>query len=307
MAELSYPAHLLEVLVIDDRSTDRTQAVIRRYADAYPNFKLIVAVRGAEHLRGKADAMAQGIDVAKGDILLFTDADCVVPRAWVEETVKYYIDETIGIVGGFTSIQSRRSFECMQALDWYVLFSVAAATTRLNMPVTAVGNNLSVRRKAYDAVGGYRRIPFSVTEDYALFHAITRGTDYRARFPLDKAAAVQSGACGTLRELYHQKKRWFTGGRSMDAKSMLLFSVAFFMNVMFLLNILLAWSPLVLVPLLLRVAVDMIMTFPTLFAFRRWKLLLCFPLYELYYFTYVTIYPLIVIAGREIVWKDRAL
>ncbi len=156
ISRLTYPRDLLEVIVINDRSTDATPAIIEDYAGRFPVIRTVHATPGTGHLMGKTNAVAQGIAASTGEILLMTDADCAVPPAWVEETVKYYTDETIGLVPGFTAIRYKNLFEAIQTMDWFVLFSVASATTRLGIPVTAVGTNFTVRRAAYDAVGRIR-------------------------------------------------------------------------------------------------------------------------------------------------------
>lgn len=307
MARLTYPPELLEIVVVDDRSVDSTHSIVNKYARICPRISVVTATPEEGNLRGKTNAVTRGIEASTGEIILFTDADCTVPKNWVEETVKYYVDDRVGIVAGFTSLEARHWFGAMQAIDWFMLFSVAAAMIRLRFPVTAVGNNLSVRRSAYNAVGGYRAIPFSVTEDYALFHAITSGTDYTARFPMDPATMVHSQPCWTWKDLYLQKKRWFTGGRDMGFKNFVIFSLSYITNVVILLGILLTGSTLGWGALVLKSAMDLVLVLPALRAFRRWPLLLNFPLFELYYFFYVLYYPPRVLMGRTVIWKERAL
>jgi len=263
ISRLSYPPHLLDVVFVDDRSTDSTHAIIQEFAQSHPHCRVIVAAEGSEHLRGKSNAVVQGIESSKGEFLLFTDADCVVPEYWVEETVGQYEDDTVGLVAGFTSLRPRSWFESMQALDWFFLYSVAAGVLRLNFPVTAVGNNLSVRRKAYDHVGGFRKIPFSVTEDYALFHAITSDGTYTARFALNEATLVESHGCETWAQLYRQKKRWFVGGRDMHASRLLVFGVAYLFNVLLLYAMLAPGVSFPWVALTLKVVPDFFMTLPS--------------------------------------------
>lgn len=305
IVRLSYPPHLLEVLIVDDQSTDSTAQLVQGYCHEHPQIRLVTTKAGTGNLRGKTNAVAQGIDASSGEILMFTDADCVVPTQWVEETVKYYGDASVGVVAGFTQLRSRNWFEAIQALDWFVLFSVAAATVRLKYPVTAVGNNLSVRRSAYDKVGGFRKIPFSVTEDYALFHAITRDGAFRARFPLDPSTLVESEPCGNWKELFRQKKRWFTGGKGMDIKSLLIFTIPYGLNLALLAN--LVWNPsLILVAAFLtKILVDVIITLPSVVTFRQWHLLRHFLSFEIYYIWYVLFFPLVVIVGKDLVWKER--
>ena len=307
ITKLTYPKPLLEVIVIDDRSTDGTHSIVSEFVAKHSYVKMLVADQEQGHLRGKTNAITKGIEASGGEVLLFTDADCTVPQHWVEEVVKYYDNPDVGIVAGFTSLRSRGWFESMQALDWFSLFSVAAAAIRMKRPVTAIGNNLSVRRVAYDAVGGYRKIPFNVTEDYALFHAVTSQTLFKPKFPLDETTLVESNPCRTSGELYRQKKRWFTGGRSMSLKSMLIFLAAYVLNCLLLVFPFLGDLRLLLIPVSLKLAADLALLASALTRFRRWGLLRYLFQYELYYMFYVLIFPLIVLPGRTVVWKDREL
>jgi 1,2-diacylglycerol 3-beta-glucosyltransferase len=306
IAHLRYPRELLEVILVNDRSTDGTAAIVREYAARLSFLKLLNAGPAGGHLDGKANALSQGIAISTGDIIMMTDADCAVPAGWVDETVKYYTDDSVGIVPGFTAIRATRLFEAMQTLDWFALFSVAAGSNRLGFPITAVGNNLSVRKAAYDAVGGYEGIPFSITEDYALFHAVTATTPYKARFPLDPSALVESEPCTTWRDLYRQRQRWFTGGRNMNIQSIAVFGTAWLFHACIIAGLILYPLSSVLVPIGLKLFVDFALCLPALFTFRRWELLPAFPVYEFYYFLYVLIFPVIVLTGGTVVWKERS-
>lgn len=306
VVRLRYPRELLEVILVNDRSTDATADIVREYSARCPFLRLVNARPGAGQLKGKANALSQGIAVATGEIILMTDADCAVPPGWIDETVKYYVDDTVGIVPGFTAIRASKLFEAIQTLDWFALFSVAAGANRLGFPVTAVGNNLSVRRAAYDAVGGYESIPFSITEDYALFHAVTATTKYRACFPLDPETLVVSEPCPGWRDLYRQRKRWFSGGRDMNFQSIAMFGAAWLLHAGLIAGLAVASGPLVWTAAAIKIGVDFLLCIPSLFTFKRWDLLPAFPVYEIYYFLYVLIFPVIVLARGDVVWKERS-
>jgi len=305
LVAIDYPRELLDVIIADDRSTDGTPEIVSRFTRDNKHIRLLHIGAESELPPGKTNAVTCGADVATGDILMFTDADCVVPPTWVRDTVKYYADPRVGAVAGFTSLIGRPLMEQMQAMDWFVLFSVAAATTRVGFPVTAVGTNLSVRKQAYDSVGGYRKIPFSVTEDYALYHAVTATGGWKARFPMDPGTLVQSLPCHTLGQLFGQKRRWFTGGRGMDIKSLLIFAIPYIYNALILAGVFLApwWA--VGPAIAVKLGVDFVLCLPATMKFRRSALLLVYPLFELYYYTYVLIFPPLVLFGNRITWKDR--
>jgi cellulose synthase/poly-beta-1,6-N-acetylglucosamine synthase-like glycosyltransferase len=100
----------------------------------------------------------------------------------------------------------------MEALDWTYLMTAAAVLTERVRPATGMGNNMGIRREAYEEVGGYHGVRFSVTEDHALFHAVTTRTGWKARFPLLPELAVQTLPLPRLRDVYGQRRRWARGG-----------------------------------------------------------------------------------------------
>lgn len=305
LAHIEYPDYLLEIILVDDQSEDGTARIIDEFAAQSTLIRHVTAQRGEKNLQGKANAVAQGVDVATGDVLMFTDADCTVPPTWVSDTVKYFSNESIGIVAGYTSLRARGVFQSIQSLDWFFLVTVAAATIGLRFPVTAVGTNFSVRRKAYDEVGGYNNISFSVTEDYALFHAITSRTRFRACLPSDEATLVESEPCSTLFQLFRQKLRWFRGGKDMSFPKLLLYSVSYAFHSLLCVAIFSQHWPAVSVALLLKLSCDFILLYPTIKRFKTRKLMKFFPMFELYYSAYILIFPILVILGLPIQWKDR--
>lgn len=304
---LDYPVGKLEIIIVDDGSTDDTADRVRGYIPSHPHISLVMAGIPQDHLHGKANALAQGVDHSKGEILAFTDADCTVPTGWVKGLLKHYKTHQTGVVAGFTLLSGKSMFAKVQAIDWLCLFTLASGILKMGFPITAVGNNLSVRKSAYQRVGGFHRIPFSVTEDQALFQAITSSGEYVAEFPLNPDAVVESRPCTTVGDLFKQKQRWFLGGREMDWKRLGAFGIAYALHVFLLLGLMSgSWSALT-GALLMKTTADLILLLPTISAFRKWNLLWAFPLFEIYYICYVVAFPPLVAAGGTVEWKGRTL
>lgn len=306
LVNIEYPKEKLEVAVVNDHSTDRTLDIMRTFACQHPSLLVLEAGPEQGNLRGKTNAVAFGIENTRGSILMFTDADCTVSPTWVRETVKYF-DERIGIVGGFTILESTRMFEGIQSLDWVFLFGLASATAGWNIPLTAIGNNLAVRRDAYSSVGGYRKIPFSVTEDYSLVQAILQNSDYGIRFPIDPKAVVASKPCQNWNELFRQKQRWGVGGLDMVLRGMVIMAVGWLFRSMLFVGLFTADLPVVGVTAASICLMELQFLWKPLKKFRRTFLLKDFVLFEIYFSCYVLIIPFVAVFSRRILWKERKL
>ena len=98
LLDLTYPRDKMELLVVDNNSRDDTRVIIESFA---PRVQYL-----HEKKRGPAAARNCGIAHAHGDIIAFTDADCIVERDWLTELVQPLANEHVGIVGG--AIRSTR-------------------------------------------------------------------------------------------------------------------------------------------------------------------------------------------------------
>ena len=233
--KLVYPEEKLEIIISDGHSTDATVQIVDDFIRSKKKFKGISANPEKENLKGKANAINSAIKSTEAEIILTTDADCEVDPLWVKTICSYYTEDT-GIVNGFTTQTAYNGFSGMQALDFVYLLIIASGTINLNRPISCIGNNMSYRRKAYLETGGYEKLPFSVTEDFNLLMAISRLNKYRIIFPLDKNALVTSLPCTSIKELYHQKKRWGVGGLGVPLRGFIIMSFGLIVNVCMLLS-----------------------------------------------------------------------
>ena len=233
--KLVYPEGKLEIILVDDKSTDDTGKIIDEFISGKNKFKKIVTQKEIGKLIGKMNALANAIDMAKGEIILTTDADCEVNPKWAYTIASYY-QKDVAIVNGFTSQLAFDNFSGMQSIDFIYLLFVASGTINIGMPITCIGNNMSYRKKAYDEVGGYENLPFSVTEDFTLLNAIYKLKKYKLIYPLDKEALITSLPCKSFESLYKQKKRWSVGGLGVPFYGYLVMAWGFLTNLCVLLT-----------------------------------------------------------------------
>ena len=97
--------NIIEFLIVDDNSDDDTKRIISKYSDLDSRFVLLSSNEGKKNLNHKKRALDAGIRKAKGEILLFTDADCQVPNNWSKLiSSKYFKD--IHYVVGYSEVPS---------------------------------------------------------------------------------------------------------------------------------------------------------------------------------------------------------
>jgi 1,2-diacylglycerol 3-beta-glucosyltransferase len=303
LARQTYDASRFEIIVVDDGSTDDTAAVCGRFASHNPSVKLIRAHEDA-HLGGKANALAQGIDAATGEIILITDADCLVPPAWIERTAQRYADD-VGLIGGVTLQSASNAFEGMQSLDWAFILGTAAASAGLGNPLGSIGNNLSFRKAAYDQIGGYRKIKFSVTEDYTVVQAIIATKKWRYLYPLDPKHLVVSKPCPDFSSLIRQKHRWGKGGLDMKFSGFVIMTIGFLTHIAPFMA--LYWGELALasLSLALKFSADYVFLYRLLKRLDRTEELRWFIWFEIYFLLYVVALPFLVFFGGKVKWKGR--
>jgi cellulose synthase/poly-beta-1,6-N-acetylglucosamine synthase-like glycosyltransferase len=209
IAKLNYPAHLLEVLIGDDNSEDNTRQVVEKLIQDKPNFKLIQISDKLGSAKGKSNVLAHLTRLATSDYFFITDADIAVPENWILAMLAR-VTNRIGIVTGITTVSDHRFFSRMQGLDWLNALGLIQVVSDRNLPVTTMGNNMLVTRKAYESTGGYENFPFSITEDIQLFNEVlNQGFGFKNVY--QKETLAISLPAKSLPDLLQQRKRWLKG------------------------------------------------------------------------------------------------
>ena len=207
---LDYPAAQLEILVGDDGSTDGTRAVAEAALAGFEgSFRVLTITENLGLARGKANVLAQLAHLATADYLFITDADIALPSTWVTAMLAHAAPG-VGTITGLTVVAGPGLLARLQSLDWLLSLGLIQVGSEAGQPMTAMGNNMLITRAAYQATGGYEALPFSVTEDFALFEAVNgHGFGFRQLF--EPAVRAVSLPIGSWPALVRQRLRWLRG------------------------------------------------------------------------------------------------
>ncbi len=166
----------LEVLVLDDGSTDRTRELTESLQDSR-----LRVISGAgeppEGWLGKPYACQQLGDAASGEILVFLDADVVLSASGLAATVAALAD--LDLVSPYPQQQAvswlERLVQPLLQWTWLTFLPLRLAETSSH-PLLAAANGqlIAVRRSAYDRAGGHAAVRGEVIEDVALLRAVKR-------------------------------------------------------------------------------------------------------------------------------------
>lgn len=169
----------LQVVVVDDRSTDRTGEILRALAREDPRLTVVTGDDPPEGWLGKPHALWLGWQAADGEMILFADADVRYDPRALREAVAVTEDRGFDLLTFFPRFEMRGFWEnvLLPYLSVGVFLGVGFVATLRQFRGLALGAGVGnlVRRRAYDAVGGHAALRDSVVDDVHLAIAVKRG------------------------------------------------------------------------------------------------------------------------------------
>jgi chlorobactene glucosyltransferase len=184
LLDQQYPR--FEVIVVDDRSTDRTSEILERLRTADGRLRVVHGGPLPEGWIGKPWALHQGMRATSGDWLLFTDADTEHEPLACASAVRYAVDNGLG----FLSLLPTQRFETLServllpTILFMILFGIGSLDAindpkRIDVAIFN-GQYLLCERRALEAIGGHERVRASMAEDYDLARIIKRDGRFRS-------------------------------------------------------------------------------------------------------------------------------
>jgi len=169
----------LELLVLDDRSTDETAAIVERLAAEDARLRLVPGEPLPEGWYGKPWACLQGYRAARGDLLLFTDADTRHEPELLARAVGALRAERADLVTVAPRQRCETFWERLVMPQIWLLLGVRYHPSRVNRArrerdVIANGQFILMPRESYEAVGTHEVVRHEVAEDLALAQAFHR-------------------------------------------------------------------------------------------------------------------------------------
>lgn len=259
-----YPPALFEIIIIDDHSTDQTVARIQTIADQ--RIKLLSLSDHINEKEGKSfkkKAIELGIAKAQGQLILNTDADCIVQDSWLLHFAAMYQEKQVRFIAAPVNFhQEQSTFEYFQSLDFMGMMAVSGAGIQLNLMNMCNGANLAYERKTFFEVDGFKGIDnLASGDDILLMQKIAKRFPQEIAYLKNIKATTYTKAISDLSGFIQQRIRWATkSGAYPEPGAIIMLAIVF----LFCINILLGFflipllGILLLIPLILQIGIKII-------------------------------------------------
>lgn len=300
----------LEVIVVDDHSTDDTSAKISNFEFQISNLKALI-LKLPENEFGKKVAITKAISISKGDIIVCTDADCEFGENWLTSmTTPFQVPEIKMVTGPVMFFEKKGFWNQLMQLEFLSLIGIGAGCIKNGYPTMCNGANIAYRKSAFMEVNGFEgneHIPSG--DDEFLMHKIFKKYKGGILFIKNHDAIVYTEPPQSFNEFINQRIRWGSkAGHYKSIKSKLLPAFMFFFNVLLFLTPILFFigMPWTLIAALClgKLAVEIVFFVSILPFFRSSKILdLVIPV-QVFHVVYISVIGVLSVV-KGYTWKGR--
>ncbi len=198
-----------EVILVNDYSDDNSLELAKSLISNTQNFKVI----NNKYKQGKKNALKTGIEESKNEILVFTDADCIPNKEWLQTIIKHFDDDT-QIVYGFSPFLTGKSF-INKICRYENLFTsiLMKSFHNLEFPYMSFGRNFSYRKSLFYKLGEFKEIEHSISGDDDLFFQLAIKYKAKAKLMTEPESIVFSKCNLSFKEFFNQKSRHISASR----------------------------------------------------------------------------------------------
>jgi cellulose synthase/poly-beta-1,6-N-acetylglucosamine synthase-like glycosyltransferase len=201
----------LEIIVVNDYSTDNTLQILQSYGNAITIIDLQKEIAQNKLLNAyKKKAIEMAVQKAQGDLIITTDADTIRNQNWVASFVQCYEANNYKIIAGPVNYTTQNSvLHYFQIIDFITMQGITAASLYYHFNSTCNGANLAYSKQAFMAVNGFAGIDdIASGDDMLLLHKIEKKYPRGAYYLKSKAAIVTTYAMPTISSFLQQRIRW---------------------------------------------------------------------------------------------------
>lgn len=314
----NYPSGLFELIVVDDQSEDQPPDILEEIKDSRLRIMRLGVYRRTTIQGSKKKAIAYGVNHASGELILTTDADCVVPADWIRLHVAAYENKPGQdlIIGPVKTRSGKGWLSVFQELDFMNTFLLQAGGLHARLFQLGSAANMAFTRSSFLESDPYANNQHIASgDDVFLIRKIHKMNPAGISVLKSADSIVQTQPVSSLSDFFSQRLRW-SGKLKRAGSPGLMFTSA----LVWLCKASLIASPILalvygsrefLLVSLGLIAFHLILDFAMLWEacrfFSRRKLLWYFLPMELIYFLYLLLLGIMSWLPVSLEWKDRKI
>lgn len=332
--KLNYDVSKFEIILVDDASDDNSVEVIKKYISLklskkrfvkaqydiktiastslseQPNISIVKNKRSSNS--PKKDAISTAISQAKNDWIITTDADCILPKYWLDCYDEFIqMHDTIAVAGPVKFVGKSSFFNRFQIIDALSLQGATVGSFGIKKPILCNGANFGYKKSIFNSVNGFQNNDTIASgDDIFLLEKFLKHHKNKVHYLKSDKAIVTTSVTKNTTEYINQRLRW--GSKTSHYKS--LFPKAVGLSI-FCANLVLALLiPLVIFNLialktaillfLIKFSIDLLIIFKTARFFKQEAVLLSYVFVSLIY-PFLNTYIVLLMPFKSYSWKGR--
>jgi len=195
---------LLEVIVVNDCSTDNTFKILQNLGRNYPKLRILNHKKNA----GKAASLNDALKIAKTELVVVVDADSYPAKNSLKQMVGFFNNEKVGAVTCPVFVRNTNKFiEKLQAIEYRMISLTRKLLDYVDAIYVTPGPLAVYRKKALDEINGFDKK--NMTEDIEITWHLTYAGWQRK---MCLSTSVSSTAPNKIKGWFKQRRRWNVGG-----------------------------------------------------------------------------------------------
>lgn len=307
MKAIKYPKNLFEIIFVNDHSSDNSQSIVNSVLPVLSNCELII---NSSDIEGKKASIKHGIEFAKGELLILTDADCSFSPSRLTDFANFFVqNKKPDMIIGLVDYKDEPFFlSKIMRLEFLSLILSGAGFAGRGTPMYCNGANLGVKKTVFDEELDLK-YELASGDDVFLLHELKKQKN-RIKLLKSRGSLVFTAPPEGLKDFFFQRKRW--GAKSLsytDRETIILtlfvFLTNFLIPIVFVLSVVTNEYMLFLLGIAAKLSIDLLLFIVGIRFFKIGIEVLIVPFLELIYPFYIFITGISGIIKKPFHWKGR--
>jgi glycosyltransferase involved in cell wall biosynthesis len=219
----SYPENLFEVIIVNDNSEDKTLEI----AAGFRGLSSIILINNSGE--GKKQALRTGINAARGNLIITTDADCTMGMNWIRTIAAFYEMNKDDLIICPVQIESAAGFfGKLEELEFLSLQGITAGSALNKNATLCNGANLAFTKEAYLKQSGKLHDEINSGDDIFLLHGLKEEIESKISWLESLDSMVTTKLSSSFGSFIRQRSRWISKGRSYKDRDTIVLGIVTF-------------------------------------------------------------------------------